>query len=210
MKLIGIILTWFLLLNNAIASFPCCLDNFQNTGKCAEISSPSKTACEDTSGGLFGYTCCTQGKFMDKCKVNCNGNFISLISFHVTPFKDTIQASWITGYEANNDGMNVWCSQMEKKEFKKPIKLNTNVVPTMAIPPFGTNYSVNGNEKLETGVHYCVLEDIDRFSCTLHCDQISAVSIGNTQEEINLDAAMEFCNSYANVSNGVCLDDLFR
>jgi hypothetical protein len=125
---------------------------------------------------------------------------------------------WDTAFEENNLGMNLWCTQMQGNQFKEITKLNSELIPSKAIlPNYGAVYSSTDypyvNTNLKPGIQHCTLEDIDASGqCTLHCDQIDTVIIGEGNKladtELNqLQAkAIALCNEHK--QNGVCLDQL--
>ena len=143
---------------------------------------------------------------------------VTLTSFIAIPLKDSVSLHWETSAEIDNLGMNLWCAQMQGNQFQEITKLNSELIPSKAIlPNYGASYSSTDypyvNTNLQPGVQHCTLEDIDASGqCTLHCDQIDTVVVGEgnnlSDTELNqLQAkAVALCNEHK--QNGVCLDQL--
>jgi hypothetical protein len=135
---------------------------------------------------------------------------IDLNSFTATPTNTGVNFEWETASEMNNLGMNLWCAQMRNGQFEGVTKLNSQVIPSKAQPNSGASYSwISTN--LEPGVQHCALEDIDASGqCTVHCDQIDTVVIGNNlpATELNRLKAEAIALCQAHELNGACLDTL--
>ena len=147
----------------------------------------------------------------------CDSDSVSLISFDIVQAQNTTQFYWTTGYEEDNNGMNIWCAQIQDNKFKKITKLNSRFIPSKAIESnHGIFYSSVDypyiNTDLKPGLQYCTLEDIDTNNqCTLHCDHINTVVIGNSNlssAELNelQTEAITLCHQYK--PKGVCLERL--
>lgn len=147
------------------------------------------------------------------------GGFIDLTEFKaLTAENGTLSLTWTTGTEIDNLGMNLWCAQLQDNQFKEITKLNSQLIPSKAIlPNYGASYSSEDypwiDTNLKPGIQHCTLEDFDaNGQCTLHCDEMSTVVIGNgnniSATELNeLNAkAIVFCNEYK--PDGVCLEQL--
>ncbi|NJO18033.1 MAG: hypothetical protein HC877_20585 [Thioploca sp.] len=98
---------------------------------------------------------------------------------------------WDTASELNNLGMNLWCAQLAKDHFKNITQLNSELIPTKAIlPQLGAFYSSADyptiNSHLKPGIQHCTLEDVDAGGqCTLHCDHIKTVVLGDKKNITN-------------------------
>ena len=84
------------------------------------------------------------------------------------------------------------------------------MIPSKAQPNSGASYSWISTD-LEPGVQHCALEDIDASGqCTVHCDQMDTVVIGNNLPATELNRlkaeAMALCQAHE--LNGACLDTL--
>lgn len=143
---------------------------------------------------------------------------VSLDSFSATTLGNQVVMEWKTSTEMDNLGMNLWCAQMQGNQFKEITQLNSELIPSKAIlPNYGAVYSsmdypyVNAN--LQAGVQHCALEDIDASGqCTLHCDQIDTVIIGDSNNlfdtELNELQAKAIALCHEHKQDGVCLDQL--
>jgi len=143
---------------------------------------------------------------------------VKLKNFKVKLVDDELVLYWETASERNNSGMNLWCTQMQGSQFQEITQLNSELIPSKAIlPNYGASYSSIDypyiNTDLKPGVQHCALEDIDASGqCTLHCDQIDTVVIGegnklsNTELDELQAKAIALCNEHK--QDGVCLDQL--
>jgi hypothetical protein len=125
---------------------------------------------------------------------------------------------WDTALEENNFGMNLWCAQMQGNQFQEITQLNSQLIPSKAIlPNYGAPYSSIDypyvNTSLKPGVQHCALEDMDASGqCTLHCDQIDTIVIGegNNLSDMELNGlqakAIALCNELK--PDGICLEQL--
>ena len=143
---------------------------------------------------------------------------VNLSVFTIIMSGSNIQINWLTEFEENNLGMNLWCAQMQGDQFREITQLNSELIPSKAIlPNYGASYSSTDypyiNTNLKPGVQHCALEDIDASGqCTLHCDQIDTVIIGesNNLSDMELNElqtkAIALCHEHK--QDGVCLDQL--
>ena len=217
MRFIGLVLLgWFSFFNHVFADLQCCIQMNDNSCSIISYHFPEGEKGECPAGTFSEHACCDDGK----CRKTCNndGDFISLISFHVVLVENTTQVNWVTGYEENNDGMNLWCAQMQDDQFREITQLNSQLIPSKAIlPNYGASYSSTDypyiNTNLKSGVQHCTLEDIDASGqCTLHCDQIDTVIIGESNNlsdtELNQLQAKAIALCHEHKQDGVCLDQL--
>lgn len=184
----------------------------------------SNAQCEDkykcctilTDSGVNGLSITQEGKIVDgTCQTKLS---VELSSFSITKDETKRVVEWETASETNNLGMNLWCAQMQGNQFQEITQLNSQLIPNKAIlPNYGASYSSTDypyiNTNLKPGVQHCTLEDIDASGqCTLHCDQIDTVVVGEgnnlSDTELNeLQArAIALCNEHK--QNGMCLDQL--
>lgn len=157
----------------------------------------------------------------------CEGDNIKLRAalgdFTVTAVRDNIHVDWNTISEKDNNAMNIYCAQMEDGKFKDITKFNKKPMATKAFIPFtGASYSSNDyawkDNKLASGVYYCVLEDINVDGmCTTHCDHISAAVVGKGKEQlnINLEDAKKLCKEHHDTlkkfkHSGLCIEELLN
>lgn len=201
----------------------CCIKTVKS---CMSSNPTTKEDC-DRAGGTFNKECCSQDtKFSGQCRSDCsNGSFVSLNSFNISYSEKAIYASWETGTEEHNLGMNLWCAQMHNNQFQEITQLNSELIPSKAIlPNYGASYSSTDypyvNTNLKPGVQHCALEDIDASGqCTLHCDQIDTTIVGKEQNIIGVDLnelnakAIALCHQYEDKlaetgQKGICLDQL--
>lgn len=140
---------------------------------------------------------------------------VDLNSFTATPTDTGVNLEWETATEMNNLGMNLWCAQVGDGQFEAVTKLNSQLIPSKALPNSGASYSSADypgiNTNLNPGVQHCALEDIDASGqCTVHCDQMDTVVIGNNlpATELNRLKAEAIALCKAHELNGVCLDQL--
>ena len=123
---------------------------------------------------------------------------------------------WNTALEIDSLGMNLWCAQLTGNQFANLIQLNSELIPSKAIlTQLGASYSsvaypTINTHLLERGIQHCILEDLNTGDqCTLHCDQIKTVVIGEkngiaTAELKAMNAkAIELCDD--SQLPGVCL-----
>ena len=160
----------------------------------------------------------------DYAKTNFSHRFtenpllVNLDSFSVNTLGNQIVIEWKTKTEIDNLGMNLWCAQIQGNQFMEITQLNSKPIFSKAIQlNEEVSYSSTDypyiNTNLKSGVQHCTLEDIDASGqCTLHCDQIDTVVIGEgnklSSTELNeLEAkAIALCNEHK--PEGVCLDQL--
>jgi len=153
----------------------------------------------------------------------CCGYDITILSVELSNFKAVSESRklhfmWETASETSNLGMNLWCAQIQGNQFNEITRLNSELIPSKAIlPNYGAVYSSTDypyvNTNLQPGVQHCTLEDIDASGqCTLHCDQIDTVVVGEgnsvSDPELNelRTKAIALCNEHK--PEGVCLDQL--
>jgi hypothetical protein len=148
------------------------------------------------------------------CDTPCDSSSCKL-SVELRDFAAKLEANqihfnWETATEVDNLGVNIWCAQIEGNNFKDPLKLNPKLIPTQGNSLNGTTYSkIYSIEAtgLKTGVYHCGLEDVDSDGqCTLQCDHISSVTIGDGQSVSADVQAMALCNKYKR--EGKCLEQL--
>jgi hypothetical protein len=135
---------------------------------------------------------------------------IKLQDFTAKLETNQIHFNWETVTEIDNLGVNIWCAQIEGNDFKAPIKLNSKLIPTQGNSTNGTTYSETYSIEamgLKAGVYHCGLEDANsNGQCTLQCDHISSVTIGDGQSALADTQAAALCNKYK--QKGKCLEQL--
>ena len=143
---------------------------------------------------------------------------VTLDNLTTSILKENLVIQWDTASEESNLGMNLWCAKIQDNQFEEITQLNSELIPSKAIlPNYGASYSSTDysyiNTNLKPGIQHCTLEDIDTSGqCTLHCDQIDTVVIGESNKLFDIELnelqakAIALCNEYK--LNGVCLDQL--
>ena len=133
--------------------------------------------------------------------------------------EDQMIIQWNTASEINNLGMNLWCAQLVDNQFENITQLNSELIPTKAIlPQLGAFYSSADyptiNTHLKLGIQHCTLEDMNAGDqCTLHCDQIKTIVIGEENSILDVELnelnakAIALCNQ--SQLSGVCLAQRF-
>ena len=148
------------------------------------------------------------------CDIPCDSSScklsIELQDFVAELETNQIHFNWKTATEVDNLGVNIWCAQIEGNDFKDPLKLNPELIPTQGNSHSGATYSKTYSVEatgLKAGVHYCALEDVDSDGqCALHCDHIDAVAIGDGRSASADAQATTLCNKYQR--EGRCLEQL--
>lgn len=135
---------------------------------------------------------------------------VELRNFAAELETNQIHFNWETATEVDNLGVNIWCTQIEGNDFKDPLKLNPELIPTQGNSTNGTTYSKTYSVEatgLKAGVHYCALEDVDSDGqCVLHCDHIDTIAIGEGHSASADAKATTLCNKYQR--EGRCLEQL--
>ena len=187
-------------------------------GVCVGGGNDSKKCVSDKkcpNGKCFGLHSC-DGSCSDKGRcLNKDGDelLIQLVSFTAARTSNGILLEWETKTEKESSGANLYCAKIKGNEFDEIVKINSSApIPTKALIPFaGNTYSYSSSQNLDSGVYYCVLEEVNDYGkCSVHCDFVDAVTIGSNDNEQNVDLpkATKLCNQYNEVLKNSCIEDV--
>lgn len=166
-------------------------------------------------GECFGLhncigSCSNKGKCLDG---DGEELLIQLASFTATRTLNGILLEWETKTEKESSGANLYCAKIKGNEFDEIVKINSSApIPTKALIPFaGNTYSYSSSQNFDSGVYYCVLEEVNDYGkCSVHCDFVDVVAIGSNDNEQNVDLpkATKLCNQYNEVLKNSCIEDV--
>ncbi|BAP56858.1 hypothetical protein THII_2561 [Thioploca ingrica] len=197
-----------------------CLENKDCVGKCYGGKNDGKSCrsyvtCPD--GECKGdHSCQHKGSCDNKgsCRDSENNELlIQLASFSATRTSNGILLEWETKTEKESSGANLYCAKIKNDEFDEVVKINSSApIPTKALIPFiGNTYSYSSAQHLDSGVYYCVLEEVDDYGkCSVHCDFVDAVVVSSNDVEQNVDLpkATKLCSQYNEVLKNSCIEDV--